>query len=225
MFKDKKNITIFLLLIIIIILVIVGVIIFITKNKNLNNSEEILVKTMSINNKIFNIGDEITKDELRSYYKNIYDNYTLLGTALTADFNNFDYPYINTAHVYSDNIIEVFGISNTKNPQLSLCAQYKIDSDELITLNVNIFNGNNELISKMTQHIGAFSTIIDNDKVSTYNIYNALLDNSEEQKIIYNTFKKVSWIIQKDSDILDDNTKVTHIYLTRDEKLLKNYYK
>lgn len=219
MFKDKKNIIILVLSIIIIILVIIGVI-FILNSKNISNIE--IPETENIiPNKIFNAGDEITVDELKTYFEDIYEKHKSIGTSLLVGFNNnqFASPYMNSIKISDDNTeILIHYIPKNSDYTIRFSASFGKKNSDLNLLTIDCNNLNNEDEKKVIASIALVIKIIYKDGSDTSissNIYDALSDNTSGMKRVYNQYNDIAYTVDKTKIVLEDGSTSTSFFISK----------
>ena len=116
----------------------------------------------------------------------------------------------------SDNEIMIMYFTENKERYISYQDVYSIDTGELKSVQISLYGVNNETEFKTGVAIASSSVVIggDIDMNISNGINGALMDQSEESKVVKNKYGDPAWIIQKThSD--DGQSKSTTIYLTK----------
>lgn len=216
MLKDKKNIIILVLSIIMFFLVIVLIMILINNKKSINLKN--LTEKKLATNKVFNAGDELTTDELKTYFEKIFDTHSLVGITLLTNFGEDNYPYITSANISKDNEeIIVYYYPTLQNSKFNFSATYNKTNSELVTLMLYAKNINNESQSKIITSLASSNLIIRDtlDMTISNGIYASLKDNSKDFKSVYNKYGDIEWIVKKDIITSDDGDNIIAFYLTK----------
>lgn len=214
--RDKNSIILLIVAVIILVLVFLVSSIYIYNTKS-----EVSYNGKTKNSTIpqYKIGDKITPNELREYFPEIYESYTLLVTGLAINSNDFQHPYI-TGCEMSNNALNIYYNTDVGIATISFFTIYDTNSNKLNTLSINLTGTNNELDSTMISHISSCSPIVENmngniDSTLSYNLLTSLNNAPENFFGVYNQYKDIAWVIKVQKGGTD-SIKNTSFYLTKD---------
>ena len=204
--KNKKIIVFILLAIILIVLGIIFIPKFFTKDQP------------SSTTKTFNVKDEISIDDLKNYFKDIYYDYDVFCAGLIPNYESSEAP-ITRAYVYDENNINIHFSSDTII--IDMC--YNRYTNKLHHLNISLINSTNERTYKSISSISYSSTLasdkIDGLDLSICNgIMDALKDDSTGLKYIYNKYKDKVWAAEKTMFTLDNGDQIISLYIQNVQK-------
>lgn len=216
-FKDKDSIILFIVAVIILVLVFSVSSIYIHNTKS-----EVSYNSKTKNSTIpqYKIGDKITPNELREYFPEIYESYTLLITGLAINSDDFQYPYISSIEITNNDKLNIFYSTKVGNATISFYSIYNRSSNKLDTLIVDITGTNNELNSAMISHISSCGPIVENmngniDSTLSYNLLTSLNSAPEDFWGVYNQYKDVAWVIKVENKEYE-GVKCSSFYLTKE---------
>ena len=141
-------------------------------------------------------GDELSIDELKEEFEQVYDNYTLLAIGLFNDFEESEYPYISTVEFDSNDQIEIYYFLNE---HINCSSTFMVDGGELESLFIYMRDVTNETEFKVASAL-SMSTVVIGDDIDMHisdGIIGALNDDSEEVKVIFNKYRDPVWNISK----------------------------
>ena len=197
------------------ILIIIACAVTIVLILNNNNSQPTYSSSDNKTQKTFSSGDSISIEDLETYFKDIYNNYTLLGISLFTNIDNTQYPYITSASINDNNKVNVyFSIDD-----ILLSATYDRTSSDLDSVLISLIDPSNEKTFKTIVSLSTCECFITDssnnlDMTISNGIRSSLNNDSEEFKQVYNKYKDVVWITRKTTTI-DDKGKFVSLYISK----------
>ena len=161
-------------------------------------------------------GDTLTAEELKKDFEKIYTNHTNLSLGIVSEFNDAEYPYITAATLMSDDEMMIIYFTGNGEKNISYQSVYTIATGELKSVQISLDGVNNETEFKTGVALASSSVVIgeDIDMSISNGINGALMDQSEEAKVVKNKYGDPVWIIQK-THSLNGQVKSTRINLTK----------
>lgn len=205
-----------ILSIIIIILIGIGFVFIKINNSEFNDKTE-KTKSSKETKKSFEEGEEITSNELKEYFQEIYDKHILLCIGLVDDYESSEYPYISDVSIESNNELIIAYITGETDNNIGIMESYDMDGSEITHISLTVVGWNEEKEFNIITSLSSDKAIIGEnlDLNISDGIRGALTDDSSELKVVKNKYGDPAWIVQKTYNNLDDGTKTMNIYLSK----------
>lgn len=136
-------------------------------------------KIPTLEEKNFKNGDDISTDDLKDYFEDIYDNHTLFNLSLLTKYSdNNSYPYIKSIS-YKDDKIHIYNNVVKENVSIDILEIYSVDNSELEQYIAKIYYDTEDELKEFKSSF-SLALLTLSESINTYNVSKALEKESED---------------------------------------------